>query len=407
MRKTKLISMLIGVASAFLLVGCGRTSIDLNDYVEIESDGWDSLGTAKATFDKDLFEQKYGKKIKASAKDIDDLCILPEGMVDECAKNNNYVDAFLAICVKGELDTEDELSNGDVITYSWTIDETVAEEVFHCKLKYEDIEYEVEDLKVPEEFDPFEGVEVTFSGIEPEGEMTITAPDTDMYRDIQYVSQTSRFRNGKEAVVEAQIRDLDYFVNQYGKIPSETYHSYTISGLAQYISSFDELEQEEVEKLVQSGEGVVRDLIAEDLSGKQSISIENMEYCGCYFLDALDEDGGIQNKIYLIYKTDVTLNFLASVNNHRGDFVDIPTTYYEFVAYNDLLRDENGNLLFDSSSYEVPENKLIIETTYVRFSFGKEPTYWELHPTGYESIEDIYSDAVSVNLDRFTAEEKF
>ena len=81
MRKTKLIRMLIGVASAFLLVGCGRTSIDLNDYVEIESDGWDSLGTAKATFDKDLFEQKYGKKIKASAKDIDDLCILPQSYI--------------------------------------------------------------------------------------------------------------------------------------------------------------------------------------------------------------------------------------------------------------------------------------------------------------------------------------
>jgi len=50
----------------------------------------------------------------------------------------------------------------------------LAKENFNVKLKYSDIKHKVSELKEVDKFNPFDYVEVSFSGISPNVKVTIT-----------------------------------------------------------------------------------------------------------------------------------------------------------------------------------------------------------------------------------------
>ena len=66
--------IVIGVVFAILVVIicllCGmKTTVNLDNYLVIRTDGYDGYGTAYATLDWDAIEAKYGKKIFYYTKD--------------------------------------------------------------------------------------------------------------------------------------------------------------------------------------------------------------------------------------------------------------------------------------------------------------------------------------------------
>ena len=73
--KKNCIKTLALIPAAVLLVGCGRVTIDPNDYLEVKYDGMDTRGTA--TYDID-FEKMVTDNLKAfgieSKKSDDVLC---------------------------------------------------------------------------------------------------------------------------------------------------------------------------------------------------------------------------------------------------------------------------------------------------------------------------------------------
>ena len=70
MKKTKAL-MILGILAfaVFTLTGCGTKTIDLNKYISVDVDGYDSFGKASATFDYDAFRKDYSDKIKLVKKD--------------------------------------------------------------------------------------------------------------------------------------------------------------------------------------------------------------------------------------------------------------------------------------------------------------------------------------------------
>lgn len=65
---------------------------------------------------------------------------------------------MLDYCVYCEWDKDSELSNGDIITYSWDCLDEEAMEYFNVRLSYSDIQFTVSDLLIAKEINPFENI---------------------------------------------------------------------------------------------------------------------------------------------------------------------------------------------------------------------------------------------------------
>ena len=87
------------IASSMLtfMSGCGRTEINMNDYLIISYDGYDTIGTAEYSIDVDSLIENNTKAFER--------------------KDSNPASAKsqLKTLLKGELDKTENLSNGDTV----------------------------------------------------------------------------------------------------------------------------------------------------------------------------------------------------------------------------------------------------------------------------------------------------
>ena len=100
--KRKLLPLI--AVSALVLTGCGRTEINLNDYVTISYDGYDTIGTASCTIDKEAMMISNAEAFGMSG-DLDFETLQAGYLVDTS--------------ISGSLDKTSNLNNGDTITFHW------------------------------------------------------------------------------------------------------------------------------------------------------------------------------------------------------------------------------------------------------------------------------------------------
>ena len=244
----------IGLAAAAIVcaaVLCGKRSIkatiDLNDYITISFEGWDSNGKAVVKFDHDRFKRKYEKQLKKNCrKSLTDS--MSEHKYEQYQKDlmngllglfqtDDYSGLFLADCVDGSVNHETGLSNGDVIKYTWKCDEETAEKEYGYKMEYRDIEIKVSGLKKVKEFDPFEGVEVTYHGVTSQGTASVEgkAP-VKAGESLNYIiDQDEGLSNGDSITVRVYVPlvedTIQYCADRYGMIPSVLTKTYKVEGL--------------------------------------------------------------------------------------------------------------------------------------------------------------------------------
>lgn len=232
------------VVAMFALTGCGKTTVNLNQYITIVCEGYDSLGTASFIFDYEAFEKDYSGKIKLNSKNNDEMKML------SLLSGDSSEELLLDMCVSQSLDRTGNLSNGDTITLTWDCEDEMAGEYFNCKLNYSDITYTVSGLTEAEKFNPFDYVEVSFAGTEPYIGVTIT-PDYDR-QEMQYIKFTADkenyLHNGDTITITASISgSVDTFVENYGVVISETERTYTVANMPQ---SLEALKQSKVTERV-------------------------------------------------------------------------------------------------------------------------------------------------------------
>ena len=97
-------------------------AVDLDPYVAIAFDGYDTEGEAKAVFDKKAFTKEYGETVE----DIN-------GLINDC--------------IDGKLSQTSGLSNGDEVVYEWDCDDEAAVSDYKVELTHNDITVEVADLE--------------------------------------------------------------------------------------------------------------------------------------------------------------------------------------------------------------------------------------------------------------------
>lgn len=377
MRKIRGILLLVTTAFMMLtLAGCGKTTVKLDKYVTINAQGYDSMGTASYAFDYDAFKTDYAGKIKV-VKDSEEL----RGL--ELLTGASPEELFLSCCVKPKLDKNSELSNGDVVTLTWNCDDIGAEEYFNVKLECSDIAYTVNGLEEVSVFNPFDYLTVSFSGIAPNGTVSIT-PDYNQ-PEMQYIQfstdKNSGITIGDKITVSASAFGItESFVEMFGSVLSETEKVYTCDSLAYYVGDVEDIPDDMMNKMKAQAEDAFRAHVAQKWENPEDLN--SISYAGNYFLTLKDGMYGVANNyLYLIYEIEAT-------NPKPEQTID----YYYYVCFSNIIILEDGTCSVDLSNYTAP-----VASWGGKESFKVGLYYY----SGYEELDSLFNNCVVSKIDNY------
>ena len=246
-----------------------KPTIKLDKYMEVSAEGYNTVGKATLSFDTEKFEKDYEKKLEKALKKGKNK--KNKNAYQASAYLSDYFGDYdptseaanlLSNAVSGELDKTSSLSNGDVITYQWSCDDDYVLNKYGFKLKYSDIQYTVSGLEEAETFDPFEGLEVTFEGIETEGRATLNGqPTAREAQDLNYdFDKSSDLSNGDTVTVSVSTYNgdvIDYCIDKYDKIPSPMEKNFTVAGLQHYASGAGDISDEARKSMENRGQEIL------------------------------------------------------------------------------------------------------------------------------------------------------
>lgn len=317
------------IVAAILIVVNITSTINLNDFVTIEVDGYNGYGTAVISVDWEAMEAKYGDKVKFSKE-------VKEGM----GAFGGFLDGISAFdglrgSVDVSLDTDEGLSNGDEIHYTWDIDDELFQYV-SCKLKYTEGTYTVEGLKEAETFDPFADLTVTFEGISTNGELNMEYAGEELNPYDFSCDTAYGLANGDTVTITLDDYLVEYCLLELGKIPSAMEKTYTVEGLSEYVTDFSAIPQEFLDSLKKEAEDAIYAYTAQEYGSDYTLG--ELTYGG-YVLSAVSSATdfyGTLNDLCLIYTGTVT-----------GKEEELPaTTVYYPVEFTDILS-TNGEMSYD------------------------------------------------------------
>ena len=236
MRRIKLGLLMVTLVGALLsFTGCGAEKIELNDFVSIETQGYDGYGTAKA-------EIEYGKLEEAlMAKGID-----------------AYSMTTIEAAVTGSADKTDGLSNGDSVDFKWTIDKAAVKTFkkdYKINLVFSDFSTKVNDLKDAADFDLADYLDIKVSGVGPAGKLSVS---TTLEGFRVAADKTSDLSNGDEVTITVSPNQLDDTMEELcaqNQVPVfDGTYKYTVDGLHNYVTTAKEIPSDVLEILKKKSE---------------------------------------------------------------------------------------------------------------------------------------------------------
>ncbi len=146
------------VVTAMLLTACGRTEINVNDYLSAETKGANSRGSVEWTLNTAAMvkdnPEAFRLKDNASLTDI--------SAVTEKINANLY----------GAFDKAEALSNGDTVNFVWdTSNVKVLEKAYKVKLLTENYPVTISGLPELQQYNPFDYITIEYledgNGVQP------------------------------------------------------------------------------------------------------------------------------------------------------------------------------------------------------------------------------------------------
>ena len=396
------ICVIIGIISSVI-----KPSINLNKYLTITFEGYDTVGKAVVKFDNEQFEKDYEKKLSAISKK-------KSPRLSKYKSEEVYMDAlfesydtrtasgkFLSNCVSGAIEKTSGLSNGDVVTYTWECDDEYALSTYGYKLKYEDVKYTVEGLEEAEAFDPFEGIEIVFSGIAPNGSASIEGePKANAAKDLRFdLDNYDGLSVGDTVMVTASMYyddPVEYCIENYGMIPSPLTKQYKVEGLDSYVSSNSEISTDSLDEMKQQAEDVFNAHVADNWGEDETL--KSFAYIGNYLLTNKNNDDywNSHNVLYLVYKAQVKDEYSNGVERYN-ETNDI----YWYIAYYDLLVNTDGITTVEISNYRTPGDRFTIDSGINSVWWSTKSWYYY----GYQTLDELYQTVVTRNSDTYNHED--
>ncbi len=368
------------IAAVVVFLVTRPLTVELNDYITAEFSGYDTMGDAFYRFDEEAFCRDFAGKIKYRAG----------GDASSFLDDETICQMLLQECIMGDLSEDTDLSNGDEISFQWACDDDMAKEHFGVQLKYEDLTFTVEGLEEAAEVDPFEDVELVFSGIAPNGEVSLVNNSEESFAyDLQYeVEPSDGLSNGDTITVsllqaESQ-EDRAYYLRSYGVTFTQTEKTYTVEGLGTFVSELSEIDEATLGEMQARGEDALRAEAAKDWD--ELVSLDNMSYLGGYLLTAKDADEEPNNVLYLVYQIQSTIS--VPEEELQESF-----TYYYTVSFENLIAEADGTVQVDLGDYRTSNDQ-----------FWKDLGTRRYYYHGYADLDTLLRECVSVNVDRYSYE---
>ncbi len=362
-------------ALAALISGCGRAKVDFNDYLTLECDGYDTVGYADYNFD---YERMVNENLQAFG-------------LSENAGEMEEMGVYLLIedYVSGKLDKTDELSNGDTVTYEWDVNDERLEEVFPIKVTHDNKTLEISGLKEAETFDPFQNLKVTFTGIAPKGEVSISGESGEVSGLNYTADKNTGLSNGDKITVSVDTSsgDINDYCMKYGLIPSVTEKEYTVEGLSSYAATFEDIPEDIRNKMDTNAQDTLKAYVAGKWADPKTF--KGMKLIGNYFIYPKDSslNVSVNNYVYFVYKVTA-----LNKDDDNKEF-----SYYYYSYYTDVMPLDDGTCSYDLSSMSTP-------TSSDWFSSGDSFSTGNYRYYGYQDLDSLFSKQVTAKIDKYRYE---
>ena len=333
------IAVVVVAIVALVVVKNQKKKVNINDYISVEYNGYETAGTAYVDFDETGFSEAVikaqGKKLK-NVKSLDDLDW--SDLTDLMGSSNWDLIDSITFDVKPDSD----LSNGDVVTVtaSWNED---YEKKAGVKILSKEQEFTVEGLEEVKEVDPFEDIEVTFSGTPPYVYPNWTNNSDDDY--LRYLwfnfEDYDSLDVGDTVTLTVDESEENALANGYKF--TQTSKEYTVSGVDSYVTSAADISADNLDSMKNEATDALDAYFANNNS---YIGNSGFSYEGSYYLVAKNSDTwGDTNVLYLVFSTTVT----SAENAFEPTVVYFPVKYTNIMALSD--GSQNFNTYGDIEGY--------------------------------------------------------
>lgn len=355
--------------------------VDLNELFEYEIVGANGYGTIHSGISDGSLEDAVVEALGITDGDKEDMTRI---RTDYYLFSEEFGDP-----ISYEWDKTENLSNGDSVHLTWDVNDDILKDEFGIVFTHSDIDVTVEGLSDVETIDAFEGITVSFEGMSGEGTASLDssgsrASELEFQLDNEY-----NLSNGDVVTVSIYSPDggdLSEYCSQRGYIPSETSKEFTVEGLGEYLSSAEQLSDDDIMKLKNEAESVLRAQQAEEMGDKEKLV--GFEYGGIYVLSERNGSQDPHNKLYVIY----TLN----AKNPDGK-----SSVIQYCGYKNVIIESDGSITVDY-------NDVIHPTAGGWFSDGegdnvytKEGGTYLYH--GYASFDDFMQKKITAEEDQYTS----
>lgn len=366
---------LIAIVVIAVMVKNVSSTINLNDFVVAKAEGYNGRGKVFISVDWDALEEKYGDKLEYTKDGTSGLTeadfgkalgLEPIGLLKES--------------VHIKKDKENNLSNGDKVSYSWKLDSGV-EDSLKCKLKYSDDVYTVTGLKEIEKFDAFEHLKVDFSGVSGSVTASFQYDGEGLSATDFYSEKTMNLKNGDEITVKLSDDKVNACAESIGKIPSSTEKTYKVENMPAYMTQPSELSDEALETLKKCADEKFKENHAEEFKTAGE-KLKKVEYAGnCIAVLKNTEDFPIaqaNNYVYLVYKVTVH-NKAKEIKYNKTN------TFYTYFKFADVALTGDGSVQ-EEITCEETSDKVYITSDGMK-------NYWVLgkcwYYNGYAKLSDL------------------
>lgn len=334
------------LASA-LLAGCGRAEIDPNNYLEFSFSGLDTAATADFSID-------YEKMV------TDNLRAFGIKRNDDVSGKENAV-SVLEECLGGAPDKASLLSNGDTIIFEW--DRSCIEKLedkYSIRLSVTDKEITVSDLREAEHFDPFDFLDLQYSGVAPNGELTLSFEKLPVKNVPFSTKRQSGLSNGDKVKVRFGSGSEEEITEKcfgQGYVPDCFEKVYTVSGVPVYAKKLCDIDRASYDKMDSCAREELRKL-ADTWEDKK---LCDAELIGAELYTAKDYTSKWgRNALCYIYRINSDLKSGDS-SKKKGENLE----YYYFTYFLNVFTPDNGsNDLFPAESVKFPSYSQFYDSIY-------------------------------------------
>lgn len=376
-----------------------KTLVFEKDFFEVEFSGYDTLGTVDVYLTDEFEDAAFDALGYTSKKD---------------RKKNKAKEKLseLKYAIDYEISKDSELTNGDEVTIKVVLLEDNDADIDIVKdnakkkdkkdadviIKEIELKYTVEDLPEVEKYNPFDDLEIEMYGAD--GDVTVywtyVGDQSYIWSSDFSCDNDYDLSIGDEFTITLDESTIDYLLEGYGVLVTESSKTYTVETADKYIESIKDISDDLLEEM--------KEIAVEEIEDDSYYSdgiVSDIKYMGMYLLTSDDD-----NMAVLVYSANFT----------PDDYDYDEFTIYNGVEISDLYEYADGTQSSSSYGYVTYNYEYVAEDSWDSFyGFFTEKELYDaiVEDYGYEYEMELssgvtdYSDWVEPEEEEYDSIEAF